>query len=62
MWIVLFFIVLNFIGFFFFILILVICLLILVFMSWDFFLIFEFVGMKNFIKMIYDDMFWILLK
>lgn len=40
----------------------VICSLILAFMSWDSFSTPEFVGMKNFTKMIHDDTFWISLK
>ena len=61
-WTALSFIVPNFIGFFLFTLIPVICSLILAFMSWDSFSTPEFVGMKNFTKMIHDDTFWISLK
>lgn len=61
-WTALSFIAPNFIGFFLFTLIPVICSLILAFMSWDSFSTPEFVGMKNFTKMIHDDTFWISLK
>ncbi|MGC6769481.1 carbohydrate ABC transporter permease [Enterococcus sp. LJL128] len=52
----------NFIGFFLFTLIPVIFSLILAFMSWDSFSTPEFVGLKNFAKMLKDDTFWISLK
>ncbi|MBL1225988.1 carbohydrate ABC transporter permease [Enterococcus sp. BWR-S5] len=52
----------NFIGFFLFTLIPVIFSLILAFMSWDSFSAPEFVGLKNFTKMLGDDTFWISLK
>ncbi|MCD5029575.1 sugar ABC transporter permease [Enterococcus asini] len=52
----------NFIGFFLFTLIPVIFSLILAFMKWDSFGTPEFVGMKNFSKMLNDDTFWISLK
>ena len=61
-WTAVSFIAPNFIGFFLFTLIPVICSLILAFMSWDSFSTPEFVGMKNFTKMIHDDTFWISLK
>lgn len=52
----------NFIGFFLFTLIPVIFSLILAFMKWDSFGTPEFVGLKNFSKMLNDDTFWISLK
>lgn len=52
----------NFIGFFLFTLIPVVFSLILAFMSWDSFSSPEFVGLKNFTKMLGDDTFWISLK
>lgn len=52
----------NFIGFFLFTLIPVIFSLVLAFMSWDSFSAPEFVGLKNFSKMLGDDTFWISLK
>ncbi|KPG70600.1 carbohydrate ABC transporter permease [Enterococcus sp. RIT-PI-f] len=52
----------NFIGFFLFTLIPVIFSLILAFMEWDSFSTPEFVGFKNFTKMVGDDTFWISLK
>lgn len=52
----------NFIGFFLFTLIPVIFSLILAFMKWDSFATPEFVGLKNFTKMMGDDTFWISLK
>lgn len=52
----------NFIGFFLFTLIPVIFSLVLAFMKWDSFGTPEFVGLKNFSKMLNDDTFWISLK
>ncbi|MDT2990474.1 carbohydrate ABC transporter permease [Enterococcus casseliflavus] len=52
----------NFIGFFLFTLVPVVFSLILAFMEWDSFRSPEFVGMKNFSKMLGDDTFWISLK
>ncbi|WP_086348333.1 carbohydrate ABC transporter permease [Candidatus Enterococcus clewellii] len=52
----------NFIGFFLFTLIPVAFSLILAFMSWDSFSTPEFVGLKNFTKMLGDETFWISLK
>lgn len=52
----------NFIGFFIFTLIPVIFSFILAFMSWDSFAKPEFVGLKNFRKMMIDETFWISLK
>lgn len=52
----------NFIGFFLFTLVPVVFSLILAFMEWDSFSSPEFVGMKNFSKMLGDDTFWISLK
>ncbi len=52
----------NFIGFFLFTLIPVVFSLVLAFMKWDSFGTPEFVGLKNFSKMIGDDTFWISLK
>ncbi|MBP1045868.1 sugar ABC transporter permease [Enterococcus sp. BWM-S5] len=52
----------NFIGFFLFTLIPVVFSLVLAFMSWDSFSAPEFVGLKNFTKMLGDDTFWISLK
>lgn len=52
----------NFIGFFLFTLVPVVFSLILAFMEWDSFSSPEFVGMKNFSKMLWDDTFWISLK
>lgn len=56
------FILPNFIGFFIFTLIPVIFSFALAFMKWDSFSTPEFVGLKNFTKMIGDDTFWISLK
>ncbi|OTN75427.1 ABC transporter permease [Enterococcus sp. 8G7_MSG3316] len=52
----------NFIGFFLFTLIPVVFSLILAFMEWDSFSAPEFVGFKNFTKMVGDETFWISLK
>ncbi|GAA2891550.1 carbohydrate ABC transporter permease [Enterococcus casseliflavus] len=52
----------NFIGFFLFTLVPVVFSFILAFMEWDSFSSPEFVGMKNFSKMLGDDTFWISLK
>lgn len=52
----------NFLGFFLFTLVPVVFSLILAFMSWDSFSAPEFVGFKNFTKMMNDDTFWISLK
>jgi len=52
----------NFIGFFLFTLVPVVFSLILAFMEWDSLRSPEFVGMKNFSKMLGDDTFWISLK
>lgn len=52
----------NFIGFLIFTLIPVLFSLLLAFMKWDSFSAPEFVGIKNFTKMIGDETFWISLK
>ncbi|MDH6363961.1 multiple sugar transport system permease protein [Enterococcus sp. PF1-24] len=56
------FILPNFLGFFVFTLIPVAFSLVLAFMSWDSFSTPEFVGLKNFAKMLQDETFWISLK
>ncbi len=52
----------NFIGFFLFTLIPVVCSIGLAFTKWDSFTEPEFIGLKNFTKMVHDDTFWISLK
>src|SRR5699024_3123935 len=52
----------NFIGFFLFTVVPVVFSLVLAFMRWDSFGTPEFVGLKNFSKMMSDDTFWISLK
>ncbi|MEQ7177723.1 carbohydrate ABC transporter permease [Enterococcus thailandicus] len=52
----------NFIGFLLFTLIPVVFSLILAFMKWDSFSTPEFIGLKNFSKMMTDETFWISLK
>ncbi|WP_270344560.1 carbohydrate ABC transporter permease [Enterococcus thailandicus] len=52
----------NFIGFLLFTLIPVVFSLILAFMKWDSFSTPEFIGLKNFSKMMMDETFWISLK
>ena len=56
------FILPNFVGFFIFTLIPVIFSFILAFLKWDSFSSPEFVGLKNFSKMLNDETFWISLK
>lgn len=56
------FILPNFTGFFIFTLVPVIFSFVLAFMKWDSFSAPEFVGFKNFTKMINDETFWISLK